>query len=58
MKVLTLKMKDEEMALVNIVLANSSDRFPASRHRLMKEAMRLGLLEMMRDNNSVHAEDV
>lgn len=55
--ILTLKMKDDELALVKVARDLVSRQFVVSRHRLMKEAMRIGLLQIIQDKKLMHGEN-
>ncbi len=55
MKIITLKMKEDELRLATEVRELLSVPLPVSRHRLLKEAIRIGLLKMKHNHNELHA---
>jgi len=56
MKIITLKMDEQELSLAKEVRELLSVPLPVSRHRLLKEAIRVGLLRMKHNHNELHAE--
>ena len=56
MKIITLKMDEQELSLAKEVRELLSVPVPVSRHRLLKEAIRVGLLRMKHNHNELHAE--
>jgi hypothetical protein len=55
MKIITLKMDEQELSLAKEVRELLSVPLPVSRHRLLKEAIRVGLLRMKHNHNELHA---
>jgi hypothetical protein len=55
MKIITLKMDEQELSLAKEVRELLSVPLPVSRHKLLKEAIRVGLLRMKHNHNELHA---
>lgn len=54
MKIITLKMKEEDMALINEAKLLIDTRFKVSRHRLIKEAVKVGLSQLVQEIKQDH----
>lgn len=54
MKIITLKMKEEDMALINEAKLLIDTRFKVSRHRLIKEAVKVGLSQLVQEIKPDH----